>query len=69
MSTIGLVIIWPFLQLIEQLKVGGRMVIPVGKNLGDQTLETIDKLPNGEIKRNKLMGVVYVPLTDKKNQI
>jgi protein-L-isoaspartate O-methyltransferase len=55
-------------QLLAQLKPGGRMIIPVGTQGYNQMLEQIDKLPNGEIKREKLIGVVYVPLTDRQLQ-
>ncbi|RWS16168.1 Protein-L-isoaspartate(D-aspartate) O-methyltransferase-like protein [Dinothrombium tinctorium] len=55
-------------QLIEQLKVGGRLIIPMGKEGGNQALEMIDKLADGTIKRESVMSVVYVPLTDKESQ-
>jgi protein-L-isoaspartate(D-aspartate) O-methyltransferase len=53
--------------LLKQLAVGGRMICPVGPAGETQQLEQYEKLPNGEIKKETLMSVVYVPLTDLKN--
>ncbi|XP_029195165.2 protein-L-isoaspartate(D-aspartate) O-methyltransferase-like [Acropora millepora] len=54
--------------LIEQLRPGGRLFIPVGPAHGNQWLEQIDKDKDGNVTREKLMGVRYVPLTDRKQQ-
>lgn len=54
--------------LIKQLKPGGRLFIPVGPTHGDQWLEQIDKDKDGNVVRQKLMGVRYVPLTDRVQQ-
>ncbi|MFH1900120.1 MAG: protein-L-isoaspartate O-methyltransferase, partial [Patescibacteria group bacterium] len=45
--------------LLEQLKDGGRMVIPVGE--GTQDMMVIEKV-GGKIKQTKFPGFVFVPL-------
>jgi protein-L-isoaspartate(D-aspartate) O-methyltransferase len=49
--------------LIEQLRVGGRLVIPVGTPMGLQTLYVIEKQPGGGLERREMLGVRFVPLT------
>jgi protein-L-isoaspartate(D-aspartate) O-methyltransferase len=49
--------------LVEQLKPGGRMIIPVGAEGGIQQLRLIEKSTNGKIKDTVLDAVRFVPLT------
>lgn len=49
--------------LIEQLKPGGRMVIPVGPSTGNQQLLLIEKRPDGSVRRRRLIPVSFVPFT------
>lgn len=52
--------------LIDQLKAGGRMVIPVGQPNYHQELMLVNKDQNGEIKTTSILGVAFVPLVDRK---
>jgi protein-L-isoaspartate(D-aspartate) O-methyltransferase len=49
--------------LIEQLKAGGRMVVPVGGQFMTQQLLLLEKTANGEIVTRQLAPVRFVPLT------
>jgi protein-L-isoaspartate(D-aspartate) O-methyltransferase len=53
--------------LIDQLKPGGRMVIPVGDVFQD--LMVIDKDMQGQLKEWSSTSVRYVPLTDRELQL
>jgi len=49
--------------LVEQLKPGGRLVIPVGPQWSGQQLLLIEKDAAGEITRRSVLSVRFVPLT------
>jgi len=48
-------------RLIEQLRAGGRMVIPIGERF-HQDLTIVDKISQDEIKEERVCGCVFVPL-------
>ena len=48
--------------LLEQLKDGGKLVVPVGPPGGYQTLWEITKT-GGEVRKRDVTGVLFVPLT------
>jgi protein-L-isoaspartate(D-aspartate) O-methyltransferase len=49
--------------LIDQLKVGGRMVIPVGRENTIQTLQLLSKDEDGDLEIQNIIPVRFVPLT------
>ena len=49
--------------LVEQLRPGGRMVIPVGPRHADQELLLITKDAAGTMQRRVILPVAFVPLT------
>ena len=49
--------------LLEQLRPGGRMVIPVGAPWGNQELRLIRKDVAGELVSRHVLAVAFVPLT------
>ena len=48
--------------LVDQLAVGGRMVIPVGDTQSEQVLRVLEKLPDGSIESRDVVPVRFVPL-------
>lgn len=55
--------------LVSQLKPGGRLVVPVGAVDGVQELIVVDKKQDGSTSSQKMMGVMYVPLTSRQHQL
>eukprot|EP00873_Tetraselmis_striata_P020019 jgi/Tetstr1/440283/TSEL_028633.t1 len=55
--------------LFEQLRVGGRLVIPLGPRQGMQSLSLVEKTESGEALRRDVMDVRYVPLTSQQQQL
>jgi protein-L-isoaspartate(D-aspartate) O-methyltransferase len=51
--------------LIDQLKPGGRLVAPEGRNW--QELVIVDKDAQGKVKRRQAYGVMFVPMVKGKN--
>jgi len=49
--------------LVEQLKIGGKLVIPLGESGGTQTLYVVTKQPDGTTARRPVLAVRFVPLT------
>ena len=49
--------------LIQQLRPGGRMVVPVGPPYGDQHLLLLTKDAAGEVTQRNVLPVAFVPLT------
>jgi protein-L-isoaspartate(D-aspartate) O-methyltransferase len=53
--------------LIEQLAVGGRLVIPVGSQGGPQWMMVVERSSNGVVQ-NRTIPVQFVPLTRDRKQ-
>ncbi|KAN0055170.1 hypothetical protein ACTA71_008267 [Dictyostelium dimigraforme] len=56
-------------ELIDQLKNGGRIVMPVGKSNDFHELMVVDKNENGVVSIKSLGVVRFIPLTTKENQL
>jgi protein-L-isoaspartate(D-aspartate) O-methyltransferase len=51
------------LPLVEQIKPGGRMIIPIGTRLSGQDLILVTKNSAGETSTRSILPVIFVPLT------
>jgi len=54
--------------LLEQLKCGGKLVIPVGQPYSSQKLMLVEKNMQGKTHVKNILGVVFVPLITKSIQ-
>jgi protein-L-isoaspartate(D-aspartate) O-methyltransferase len=48
--------------LVRQLGEGGKMVLPLGPRNGPQYIVKLSKTPSGELAREELIAVRFVPL-------
>jgi len=53
-------------KLVEQLKPGGRMVVPVGGRFATQSLLLITRNEKGEVRQREVMPVRFVPMVPGK---
>ena len=54
--------------LVQQLKIGGHMIIPVGPVGGVQTLWRVTRVGEDEVRSENLGGVRFVPFTREERQ-
>ncbi len=54
--------------LVEQLKPGGRLVIPVGLPYYHQELMLVEKSEDNEVHTQDILGVAFVPLTGEHHK-
>jgi len=54
--------------LLQQLKPGGKLVIPVGEEHGYQELLLVEVGENGEVRERSMLPVRFVPLTGERPQ-
>lgn len=54
--------------LWDQLKPGGRIVIPIGGPLSVQRLVLVEKTPEGERQSDSVMAVRFVPMTGRAEE-
>jgi protein-L-isoaspartate(D-aspartate) O-methyltransferase len=52
--------------LLEQLKPGGRMVIPIGERYFYQELILVEKDEDGKIERKDILSVAFVPFQGER---
>jgi protein-L-isoaspartate(D-aspartate) O-methyltransferase len=52
--------------LLQQLKPGSRMVIPVGPPLGLQHITVVERDPEGQVRTRQVLPVRFVPLTGQR---
>lgn len=53
--------------LIDQLRPGGRMVIPVGTSRNSLELTVVEKNRKGRIRKRHILPVAFVPLTRRRD--
>jgi len=53
--------------LIDQLAIGGQMLIPVGSS--NQEFLAIEKQADGSVSQRRIAHVIYVPLTEREAQL
>ena len=52
-------------RLVEQLKPGGRMVLPVGPEFGRQDLLVLEKDAEGNVRTEETFPVRFVPMVEE----
>uniref|UniRef100_UPI00358FFD77 protein-L-isoaspartate(D-aspartate) O-methyltransferase-like isoform X2 n=1 Tax=Myxine glutinosa TaxID=7769 RepID=UPI00358FFD77 len=54
-------------KLVQQLRNGGRLLVPVGRPGRAQWLTQVDKKPDGSVSSRKMTTVTFVPLTESRH--
>lgn len=49
-------------ELLKQLKIGGRLVMPIGRKFASQSIIAMDKIAEDEFKAKEYPGFIFVPL-------